>query len=148
MRIAWYCLLFLVFVPVNAQTDAPQDAQQGRILSLENAWNQALQVKDEKALDQLLSAAFIDIECEGTLTNKAAYMASVKVGTWQLARIVNESMKVQFYGRSAVVIGVYLEIGTRNGKPYSHHQRFYDTWINRNGTWQCVSSQSTLILQQ
>jgi len=146
MRIAGYWFLLFVFVSGNAPAGTPQDVQLGRILSLENAWNQALQVKDEKALDQLLDRAFIDIECDGTLTNKAEYMANIKAPTVQLARIVNESMKVQFYGRSAVVIGVYLEIGTRNGNPYSHRQRFYDTWINRNGTWLCVSSQSTLIL--
>ena len=146
MRIAGYWFLLLAFVPGNAQTGISQDAQQGRILSLENAWNQAIEAKDEKALDHLLDKDFIDIECDGTLTNKAAYMASVKTPTVNITRIVNESMKVQFYRQSAVVIGVCLEIGTKNGKPYSHHQRFYDTWINRNGTWLCVSSQSTLIL--
>jgi hypothetical protein len=146
MTIARYGLLLLAILAVNTQTLVGQNPQQARILSLENAWNQALQIKDVKALDHLLDGEFMDIECDGTVTNKAQYMASVIAPAVQLQHIVNESMEVRFYGRSAVVIGVYLEKGTRNGKPYLHHQRFVDTWIPRNGTWLCVSSQSTLIV--
>ncbi len=63
---------------------------------------QALQVKDVKVLDLLLGGEFIDIECDGTMTNKAEYLANVKAPTVQLEHIVNESMQVQFYGRTAV----------------------------------------------
>jgi ketosteroid isomerase-like protein len=122
-----------------------QDAQQARILSLENAWNQALQIKDVKALDRLLGGEFMDIESDGMLTNKAEYLANIIAPTVRVQHIVNESMEVRLYGGNAVVIGVYLEKGTKNGKPYLYHQRFVDTWIPRNGTWLCVVSQSTLI---
>jgi hypothetical protein len=145
MRIAQYVFLLLAFSTAGAQTDKLQDAQEGRILSLENAWNQALQVKDVKALDLLLGGEFIDIECDGTMTNKVEYLANVKAPTVQLEHIVNESMQVQFYGRTAVVIGTYWEKGTRNGQAYLYHQRFSDTWINRSGIWLSIASQSTLI---
>jgi hypothetical protein len=44
-----------------------------------------------------------------------------------------------------VVVGVYREKGTRHGKRYLHRERFVDTWLNREGAWVCVASQSTLI---
>jgi hypothetical protein len=145
MRIAQCGFLLLAFVAGNAPMGVAQDAQQGRILALENSWNQALQPKDVKAIEALLATEFVDIECDGTMMKKAEYLASIKTPTVRLDHIVNESMQVQFYGWSAVVIGLYWEKGIRNGKPYLHHQRFVDTWINRNGTWLCVASQSTLI---
>jgi len=145
MTITRYGFLLLAILTVNTQTGVGQDAQQARVLSLENAWNQALQIKDVKALDHLLGTEFMDIESDGTLTNKAEYLASITSPVVRLQHIVNESMAVRFYGGNAVVIGVYLEKGTKNSKPYLHHQRFVDTWIPRNGTWLCVVSQSTLI---
>ena|SRR5882724_1247289 len=146
MRIAQYGLLLLALVAGGAPAATAQDAQQGRILALENSWNQALKPKDVKAIEALLAGEFIDIECDGTMMDKAHYLASVKAPTVRLEHIVNESMQVQFYGWSAVVIGLYWEKGTRNGKPYMYHQRFVDTWINRSGIWLCVTSQSTLIV--
>jgi hypothetical protein len=73
-------------------------------------------------------------------------MASVSAPAVRLEHVVNDSMQVQVYGQSAVVFGVYLEKGVKNRKAFVHRERFVDTWINRNGAWLCVASQSTLIL--
>ena len=54
-------------------------------------------------------------------------------------------MQVRLYGQSAVVIGVYREQGTKNGKLFLHRERFVDTWINQNDAWICMASPSTLI---
>jgi hypothetical protein len=145
MTMVRYGFLLLAILAGNTQTGTGQDAQQARILSLENAWNQALQIKDVKALDRLLGAEFMDIEYDGMVINKAEYLANIIAPAVQVQHIVNESMVARFYGGNAVVIGVYLEKGTKNGKPYLRHQRFVDTWIPRDGTWLCVISQSTLI---
>jgi hypothetical protein len=82
---------------------------------------------------------------DGTFMNKAQFMASMKAPSLHPEQIVNESMTTQVYGDSAVVTGVYREKGINNGKSYLHRGRFTDTWINENGTWRCVASQSTLI---
>jgi hypothetical protein len=148
MRIAYCWLLLLAWVAGSAQTGISEGAQESRVLALENSWNQALQPKDVKAIGSLLAGEFIDIEYDGTVMNKAEYLASVKAPTVHLEHIVNESMQVQFYGKSAVVRGLDWEKGTTNGKPFLRHERFADTWINRNGVWTCVASQSTLIAHQ
>jgi hypothetical protein len=54
-------------------------------------------------------------------------------------------MTAHIYGDSAVVTGIYREKGMNKGKPYLRRGRFTDTWVNQNGTWVCVASQSTLI---
>jgi ketosteroid isomerase-like protein len=146
MRIAHGWFLLLAIFTGSAQAAFPQDAQQSRIVTLENAWNQALQQKDVKALDPLLAGELVYIEYDGTLMTKAQYLFSVSAPRIHFEHIVSESMQVLSYGQSAVVVGVYREKGLKNGKPYLHHERFVDTWINRNGTWICVASQSTLLL--
>lgn len=147
MRIALGSILLMILVAGNAQTVPANDGQQARLLALENAWNQAIQGKDMQAIDALLDADLILIDYDGTVMNRVEYMASVKEVTVHFEHVVNDSMQVQIYGQSAVVVGIYREKGLKNGKPYLHRERFVDTWINRNGAWLCVASQSTLIVR-
>jgi len=136
-------LLFATCMLVVARDDT--DSQRTKILALENAWNQAEEHKDTGALDGLLAATLVYIDYDGTLMNKAQFMASVKAPSLYPDQIVNESMTAQVYGDSAVMTGIYREKGIHNGKTYLRRGRCTDTWINENGTWRCVASQSTLI---
>ena len=57
--------------------------------------------------------------------------------------MANTDVKVILYKDTAVVAGVYHSKGTSAGKPFDHHGRFTDTWVNQNGKWQCVSSHTS-----
>ncbi|MGA8867205.1 MAG: nuclear transport factor 2 family protein [Candidatus Sulfotelmatobacter sp.] len=141
MRIAWHGFLLLACVAAHAQAGT-----QRRILALENAWNQAVQQKDARAIGPLMHDELVYIDYDGRVMNKAQYLTFVSAPALQIEHIVSESMQVQSYGQSAVVAGVYREKGIKNGKPYLRRERFIDTWIDQDGLWVCVASQSTLIL--
>jgi ketosteroid isomerase-like protein len=145
MKFALYGCLFLVAVAGSWQTGALQEAQQTRILALENAWNQAVMQKDAKAIAPLMDDELIYIDYDGTVMNKGQYLASLRAEATHFEHIQSASMQVQFFGSSAVVVGVYREQGTQHGKPYVRRERFVDTWVNRAGSWICVASESTLI---
>jgi ketosteroid isomerase-like protein len=145
MRIALCSILLMVFASAHAQTKQA-NSQEARLLSLENAWNRAVQEKDVKVIDALMDKDLVAIDYDGSVMNKTQYMASVSDVTIHFEHVVNDSAQVQLYGQSAVVVGVYLEKGVKHSKPFLHRERFVDTWINRNGAWMCVASQSTLIL--
>jgi ketosteroid isomerase-like protein len=141
-------LVFAVLISATqlaAQAESKASTDQSRILLLENAWNQAVQAKDARALDTLLAADMVYVEYDGTLMNKAEYLASVRSPPLDPLRIVNESMTVRLYDQVAVVNAVCRENGLKNGKAYSFRERFTDTWIRRGNTWECIASQSTLI---
>jgi ketosteroid isomerase-like protein len=114
-------------------------------LGLEKAWNHAIEAKDTKALDQLLASTFVAIESNGVQSNKSEFLASIKDPSYQPSQAVNEQMNVQVYGNSAVVVGIFRIKGVDKGKPYVRRERFIDTWIKQNQTWQCVASSATLI---
>jgi ketosteroid isomerase-like protein len=138
-------VLLLAVSDFHAQDAGQAGADQARILALENAWNQAVQQKDEAALKLLLGSDLVYVDYDGTIMDKTAYLASVRSQTLHAARIVSESMKVGLYGGVAIVNGVYRETGLKNGKPYSLQERFTDTWVLQHQTWVCVASQSTLL---
>lgn len=102
-------------------------------------------MKDTKALDLLLADTLVYTDYDGTLMDKAQFLASVGEGSLHPQQIVDLSTKVQMYGEAAVVTGTYRETGTFQGKPYARRGRFTDTWIRMKNTWQCVASQSTLM---
>jgi len=139
-------LALIVTAPaVDPQAADPSDPESGRILALENAWNQAVQQKDLAALNMLLAANLTYIDYDGTLRDKAEYLASVQSPVLHPVRIVSEAMNVHSHGPVVLVIGVYRESGMKEGKPYTLRERFTDAWIRRGSSWECVASQSTLI---
>jgi len=142
MKVAWLVALAILAGSARA---GPRDSAESIILALEIAWNRAVQQRDGRAVEPLLGNELIYIDYDGTVMNKGQYMASVKSSALHAEQVTNESMKVRVHGASAVVVGVYREKGTKRGKPYLHRERFVDTWLNRNGVWVCVASQSTLI---
>jgi ketosteroid isomerase-like protein len=141
-------LVLLLAVPdFHAQATAQAGADEVRIMALENAWNQAVQQKDEAALKLLLGPDLVYVDYDGTMMNKAAYLASVRSQSLHAMRIVSEAMKVSIYGGVAIVNGVYRENGVKNGKPYSLRERFTDTWVLQHQDWVCVASQSTSLVR-
>jgi ketosteroid isomerase-like protein len=137
-------LLFVVAPRCNAQTASKPDAEGARILTLENAWNQAVQQKDAAALKMLLAPELVYVDYDGILYGKAEYLASVRAPSLHPVRLVNEAMSVRIIGAVAVVSGVCRETGVKNGKPYAVRMRFTDTWLRRGDSWVCLASHSTV----
>jgi len=138
-------LLLLCALRLDAAMFGQADVEQSKILALENAWNQAEEHKDVKALDSLLDPTLVYVDYDGSIMDKAQFITSVKAPELHPSQIVNESMTAHVYSGSAIVTGIYRESGVRAGKPYSRRGRFTDTWVYQGGTWTCVASQSTLI---
>src|SRR5215471_1278854 len=113
--------------------------------SAQNSWNDAIEGKDTKALDQLLASSFVAVEIDGSVSSKSEFLAGIKAPEYQPSQAVNEEMNIQVYGNAAVVVGIFRVKGMEKGKPYVHRERFIDTWIKQNQGWQCVASSATLI---
>jgi ketosteroid isomerase-like protein len=135
----------LVGTPARPQQQALSD-EGGRVLALETAWNHALEAKDAKALDQVLGGTFVSVDIDGSVQNKAEFLAGIAAPSYQPSQAVTEQSSVQVYGGdAAVVVGVFRVKGVEKGKPYVRRERFVDTWIKMNGTWQCVATTATLM---
>ncbi len=123
------------------------DSEKARVVSLENAWNEAEKHKDSKAIDGLLAPTFSYTDSEGTFMNKEQYLASITAAGYRPDQIVNDSMEVHPYEHAVVVTGAYREKGVEKGKAYSRRGRFTDMWIQEKGGWLCAASHETLIKQ-
>jgi hypothetical protein len=141
----WLAAINPAVAAQNAPNQRMAGDEIGRILSLENAWNQAGTKHDLAAMNMLLADTFAHTDVDGSFMNKAQWLAHVKSEVDQYEQLGNSGMTVQLYGNAAVVTGKYHERIRINGKPVLRSGRFTDTWIWRNGEWKGVASQSTLI---
>jgi hypothetical protein len=95
------------------------DSEKARVLTLENAWNEAEKNKDAKAIAGLLAEGFSYTGSDGSFMNKKQYLASITESGYRPDQILNDSMNVQAYEHAAVVTGTYRERGSDKGKSYS-----------------------------
>jgi ketosteroid isomerase-like protein len=145
MRAVKVCVVLALMILAGYAQVSSFDSEKARVLSLENAWNEAEKHKDGKAIEGLLAPTFAYTDSDGTFMNKQQYLASITEAGYRPDQIVNDAMNVQAYEHAVVVTGTYREKGTEKGKTYSRRGRFTDMWVQEKGGWLCAASHETLI---
>ena len=136
-------LLSGLLVARGGANDVTADAS--KLIALENAWNQAQLHHDAKALNNLVSDGFVYTDYDGTVMNKAEFLADLKDPDYRATLIANDEARVISYTNAAIVVGTYHSKGTYKRQPFDHYGRFTDTWLYQNNKWQCVASHTNLI---
>jgi len=149
------CILLTVCFDVHTQnapsvkndrlTHNNDNNDEGRILSLENAWNQAETIHNVEAMSMLIGDPFAYTDVDGSFMDRRKWLSHIRNEVDQYEQLGNTGMQVRVYGNAAVVTGDYHERIKIKGKPVIRSGRFTDTWIHQNGEWKCVASQATLM---
>ena len=143
LRNIFFCLfLALCVVGVAAQKADPRES---KLTVLERLWNEAQVNRDSAALDALVSSRFVNTEWDGEISDKQKFLADIKDPRFKPSQANVQDLKINFFGDTAVVTGVYHTAGTYQGKAYDHVGRFTDTWVLDQGKWQCVASHTSLL---
>jgi len=121
------------------------DPRESKIQILERLWNEAQVNRDSAALDALVSSRFVNTEWDGEVSDKQKFLADIKDPRFKPSQANIQDLKINFYGDTAIVTGIYHTQGTYQGKPYDHTGRFTDTWVIDQGKWQCVASHTSLL---
>jgi ketosteroid isomerase-like protein len=137
------CLLLAAGAPRLAAQQA--DPRESKLMVLERLWNEAQVGRDASALDALVSSRFVNTEWDGEVSDKQRFLADIKDPRFKPTMANIQDVKMNFFGDTAVVTGVYHVAGTYQGKPYDHVGRFTDTWVLDMGKWQCVASHTSLL---
>ncbi len=143
MKRTFCCLLLALGTVAMAAQQA--DPRESKLMVLERMWNEAQVNRDAAALDALVSSRFVNTEWDGELSNKQRFIADIKDPRFKATALNIQDVKINFFGDTAVVTGIYHAQGTFQGKPYDHLGRFTDTWVLELGKWQCVASHTSLL---
>jgi uncharacterized protein (TIGR02246 family) len=99
-------------------------------------------------LDRVLADEFTIGEFDGTVTTKTQLLSYINSGEYALTSVVSDDMKVRVYGNAAVVAGLSTEKSQFKGIDSSGQYRWTDTWIQRDGRWQCVAGHASKVTTQ
>jgi hypothetical protein len=143
--IAGVILLVAICCPFVAQNAGVPGNESGRILSLENSWDQAEKNHDSRAMSMLVADPFDYTDDDGSYMNRAQWLAHIEKAVDEYDHLESSKMAVQQHGNVAIVSGMYKEQLREKGTSVMRSGRFTDTWIYQNGEWKCAASQSTLI---
>jgi len=93
-------------------------------------------------IEKIVADDFIGTSSSGKTGDKATLLAEAKRDTSTYTSAISSDMSVRMFGPNvAVVTGIAKESGkTKAGKTFTHTYRFTDTWVERNGEWQCVAA--------
>ena len=120
-----------------------------KIKAMEDSWAAAQLQKDHGAsvIDGLLASDYSGVGAKGVIRNKAETLEHMKTDTDTYTASANDSLKVHLYGPSvATVCGTSTEKGKdKDGKDFSRSFAWVDTWMERNGQWQCIAGSGTLL---
>jgi ketosteroid isomerase-like protein len=115
------------------------------IRALENKWQAALAKHDVDAIDALIADDFIGMSSTGKLGSKSTMLDALKRDKNTYTSAKARGLIVRAFGANvAVVTGTARESGTTaEGRAFSSGTRFTDTWMQRDGKWQCIASHAT-----
>lgn len=120
--------------PTLAQTER-------RLTTLEHRWLEAVKLRDQAALQQLLADDFTLTGAPataGALLDKSQYLA----GTLRDVRLESfkfNNVSVRLYGTTAVLQARFTQQGTTAGRPLGGDFLLTDVWVRENKRWQIVS---------
>jgi hypothetical protein len=143
-RIGIVAVSLSVLVLTSASLAAQKSsATEKAVLALEEEWTRALVRVDTAAFKRLTVPGFVYTE-DNVVMNQRELLKAIVTGD-KVDWAGNEGMKLYDYGPVAVVTGILVTKGKKNGKTWTNRYRFTDTWVNRNGRWQAVAAQDYLI---
>jgi ketosteroid isomerase-like protein len=116
----------------------------------ENRWSAAIAKHDTATIESMVAADFIGVNSRGKVQNRRAMLAELKSDKDTYTSTKAEKLDVHMYGAGvAVVVGMSNQKGTgKDGKAFDRTYRFTDTWMDRDGNWQCIASQGMLVGQR
>jgi hypothetical protein len=80
----------------------------------------------------------------GTVTNKSQEIAEYMSSDLKWTAQKTEGLKVRMYHDVAIVTGINTLTGSAKGY-VSGARRFTEIWVRRNGRWQTIGGQSTIV---
>ena len=135
-------LAIIILVLATAPCIRAQDnsATEAKLKQMEDAWAQALKDKDQAAVGNMVADDYAGINSKGEHQKKTELLDEIKTSTDTLSASTNDSMDVHVYGPSlATVVGTSTEKGKdKDGKQFSRSFGWVDTWMERNGKWECI----------
>jgi uncharacterized protein DUF4440 len=133
--------------PPAAVMPTKKSTVEATLKDIEDKWEASFMSHDPSVAQAYLGDDYRGVSSKGKVMSKSSLMTEIKKDTDTYTSAKNGNMDVRVYGgHFAVVMGTSTEVGKgKDGKAFKRSFRWTDAWVDRNGKWQCVASQSMLL---
>jgi ketosteroid isomerase-like protein len=120
---------------------ADSGAIKSKLMEMENNWEAAYQKKDHATLAGMVADDFCGMTTKGKHRDKANVLSEMEKDGDTVTAAANKDMDVHVYAPNlATVYGISTEKGKdKSGKAFNRSYAWVDTWMERNGKWECIA---------
>lgn len=108
------------------------------LIGLANEWDRAMVENDAEAIGRYMADDWAIIGPDGSMSDKATFLALVKSGALSHNVMESHDMKVRVYGDTAVVTARGVSGGKYQGQAFREVERSSCVFVRQNGQWRCV----------
>jgi ketosteroid isomerase-like protein len=143
----WAALYLLGMISLQfaviAQAMPADGSAEKAVAAAEEQWTQSERTNSPDLVAPLLADKLIYIDIDGSINNRAKFLADAKATKYTSVDI--KDFHVTVFGETAIATMVFKAKGTDpKGKPMDYNARWADTYVKMpDGKWQCVLSQGS-----
>ena len=130
--------------PGVTSTVSPEVAQFQKI---EDSWSDAVNRRDQYALELVLSPLFVDISAQGDVTTRNQQVVQVISGQDKSLTLTQKVITVRMLGDIAVANGTYTLHHKVGSSQVDEKGVFTQVFERVHGGWLCINSQRTVLRQ-
>jgi ketosteroid isomerase-like protein len=141
----------------NVAAPAPQSAEPGvtstvspevaQFQKIEDSWSDAVNRRDQYALELVLSPLFVDVSGQGDVTTRNQQVVQVISGQDKSLYLTQKVITVRLLGDIAVANGTYTLHHRVNSAEVEEKGVFTHVFERVRGGWLCINSQRTVLHQ-
>lgn len=139
----------LLAIPVLAgsiHSAGSTDSAREAVLRVEQEWQDALVNSDTAALDRIYAESMIYTHSNGSVDDKASYIAKIKSGESSYKSMTRDDIKVQIFGDAAIVT-CHWKVSSVSGTTVNNtNARYLHFYTRLKGKWRMVAHQATRII--
>jgi uncharacterized protein (TIGR02246 family) len=112
----------------------------------ETQWADAVKRQDMAALSRMLADDLVYTHSTGVIDTKADYLNKMKSGAQKYEAIEHSDTNIRTYGDDTGVVNTRVRMaGATKGTPFNNQLLMTHVWIKKDGRWQLVAHQTTLL---
>jgi ketosteroid isomerase-like protein len=112
---------------------------------IEDAWSDAVNLRDQYGLELVLSPLFVDVSANGDITTRNQQVAMVITGEDKTIHLEQRVITVRMLGDIAVANGTYA-LHHKVGSSQADEKGIFTHVFERvHGGWLCINSQRTVL---
>ena len=135
-------LFFLSLGAAGALMAAAAD----EVKKAETEWADAVKRQDMAALNRILSDDLVYTHSTGIIDSKSEYLNKMKSGAQKYEAIEHSDTKIRTYGDDTGVVNTRVRMaGATKGVPFNNQLLMTHVWVKKDGRWQLVAHQTTLL---